>query len=950
MTVAVAFAAMAVWGKSFSVDLRPSVAKKGFRVQTRAKLASVASNMVDDALRRVNLDAGVADVGAVAVGDELAFTLFDDVSITLTLKKKMPTPLGGDVFLAEASGYEGVKNAVVLRTADGLTIDVQDYHSGMVYKVISTPTGVTVQEIKPTDERKCGCDTLEAPSTPVPAVQGTTQSTSIPQTAKSISAEPQPVTVDILVAYDTTAAKWARENGGGLQTFAETAVQKMNAAIYNSLGGEWYVSRYLFTFRLVGIHEIGGPGFVNGANPDKACDVALKAAQGGRTLNGVSWAGIADKRDEVGADIVVTLIDNGTASGTVGIGYAFEATSSGFSGWAYNCCAIRSVAQSHTMTHEVGHNMGAGHATAVNPGRIDPGPQYYPYSAGYYFRASGTDYHTIMAYSYDGFGNSYTEVPYFSTPDVTYLGVKVGDSSHNNALTIQNNYAVVAAFRKSKEEMEEEPIEELPPVEMGEFNGLTWRTCERFPWQVYTNYTWVSGVGYQPSSFYMKSGDFRNSGSAPSTGESWIETTVTGPRNLAFSYETYMMDGPFKVIVDGATAFSTRDSVKAWADVEIPEGTHVVRFVFVANGWYCSDDTYNGVWIRDIRLDTLDYRPVIVPASTDSEYTATKFTAPLEIQIINDAPDSVIYYTLDDSEPTAESQIYTGAFSITNSTVIKAAARQKDGSLTMTVAGLFLERHVVQPGEWTADVEGALAAAVVNGNLIMVQYTQSYNGVCYSDCKYVSVTEGEEFRSWAKRNGVFLIAYDNSGAMYGRGRYLEEYSAYKYYGKLGGFSSYPAICIARAWLPYEAIGMSSLENGSYVGGVQYDGTAAKLIEGLETYLQSAQRPPESNEVTVSFDVRGGTMEQTNRLYRSGQPFGTLPVPTRRLYRFGGWRWNSGDVTIRLSDDISSTYVNEDELVPYVNFGLYASWEYIGVYVYFNYNYGGLGCYALVVSM
>ena len=103
--------------------------------------------------------------GEVAVGDELVFTLFDDVTIALTLKEKMQSPLGGDVFLAEVSGYEGMKTAVVLSTGDGLTIDVQDFLKNKVYKVISTQAGVKVVEIKPTRDADGRCDVLEpAPS------------------------------------------------------------------------------------------------------------------------------------------------------------------------------------------------------------------------------------------------------------------------------------------------------------------------------------------------------------------------------------------------------------------------------------------------------------------------------------------------------------------------------------------------------------------------------------------------------------------------------------------------------------------------------------------------------------------------------------------------------------------------------------------------------------------
>ena len=116
MVLMACLASSVAFCRSLSIDLRKSASKGVVRAMAQRHVASAA---VEDSgfIRKVNLDAGVADVGTVAVGDELALTLFEDVSVTLTLKQQMPSPMGGAVFLAETSGYEGVKNAVVLRTA-----------------------------------------------------------------------------------------------------------------------------------------------------------------------------------------------------------------------------------------------------------------------------------------------------------------------------------------------------------------------------------------------------------------------------------------------------------------------------------------------------------------------------------------------------------------------------------------------------------------------------------------------------------------------------------------------------------------------------------------------------------------------------------------------------------------------------------------------------------------
>ena len=427
--IAIALAAgtmFGAYGRSFSLDLR-SPRQGG----ARAKLLMAAPAPDEGTLRSFDLDAGVADVGAVALGDELTFALFDDVTLTLVLKEKLPTPLGGDAFLAEVAGYEGIKTAVVLRTVDGLTIDVQDFRNRKYYKVLSTPDGVKVQEVE-AKGGTCGCDTR----TPgiVPTCRSTRKFSANVSSASAGKARlgvpdggPEETFVDILVAFDGKAISWARKNGGGVTNFAQTAVQKMNLAIANTgLDAS-------FRFRLVGVIGL--------AASSTDLDYVLDAAYYG--LNG--WDAIGKKREKVGADIVTVLIDTGSAYGTTGLGFSLYDTDFDlFSESAYNACAIRSVAQSHTMTHEVGHNMGCGHSDIQYS---DPGPQLYNYSSGYYFSVGGEGFHTIMAYDGQGPRGDEIEVPYFSSPKHKYRGVTVGNQTHDNTRTLANTFAAVAQWR-----------------------------------------------------------------------------------------------------------------------------------------------------------------------------------------------------------------------------------------------------------------------------------------------------------------------------------------------------------------------------------------------------------------------------------------------------------------------------------------------------------------------
>ena len=420
MVTAACLAAAMTWGKEFSLDLRAPTPGTSGRA-ARAKLASSLASTEDGALRRVDLAAGAAGVGVVSVGDKLSVRLFDDVAVDLVLKQKMPSPLGGDVFLAEVSGYEGLQTAVVLRTDEGLTVDVQDYRNGKVYKVISTDAGVTVQEVE-AKGGTCGCDTL---TPPVPARKASAKAS---LSGGVVSDSGGKTCVDILVAYDQNAATWAINNGGGITNFAQMSVQKMNTVLANN-GLDAY-----FRFRLVGVARVSDWS----DNLEYALDDVL--------LGNGEWASVQTARDEVGADIVTVLIDTGSDIGTTGLGSSLKTMDfEWFADYAYNVCAIRSVAQSHTMTHEVGHNMGCGHSDAQ---ATDPGPQLYFYSAGYYFTAGGEKYHTVMAYGTEGPGG--IEAPFFSSPDSTYKGVAVGDYYHDNSWTLYNTYAAVSQWRAEK--------------------------------------------------------------------------------------------------------------------------------------------------------------------------------------------------------------------------------------------------------------------------------------------------------------------------------------------------------------------------------------------------------------------------------------------------------------------------------------------------------------------
>lgn len=375
------------WGRVIDLNLRCSDENIS---ALRESVVMISAEKNAGIRRTISLDAGSTEVGEVAVGDEIEVSLFDDVFYRVVLTDAMPSGIGVKSFLGEMKGQEGVKTVVVMQTLSGLTIDINDLLTKRVYQVIASPQAVIVREIDP------AAGASKRDRVLVPDVLKSSAS------KRSVSSRTLPdeglLYVDVLVCYDRNAKKWVESNGGGMTNFAQLAVMKMNSALVNTDIGED------FLFRLVGVAAIDAQAF----------DVytALYAIDDDEP----GWRDSKIFREKFGADIVSTFIDNVSAYGTTGVAWSMSSDFDieGFSENAYNVCSVRAVAQSHTMTHEVGHNMGAGHATAVNPEQCDPGPQLFPYSAGYYFTGTNNvKYHTIMAYADDGYWARYTEAPFF---------------------------------------------------------------------------------------------------------------------------------------------------------------------------------------------------------------------------------------------------------------------------------------------------------------------------------------------------------------------------------------------------------------------------------------------------------------------------------------------------------------------------------------------------------
>ena len=931
MTFATLLVTGTTLGATVAFDLRPP------RKLMRAAAAS--PDATPWILRMTSLPAGKTLADPLAVGDELSFALFDDVTVTLSLTERIESPLGGETFLAEVSGYDGMKNAVVMQTSEGLQVDVQDFRNGKVYTIVSTAAGTQVKELDP----RAGEVVPTKPLVP-DASSGRKLLSATP------SADQSSTLVDVLVAFDRNAVIYANQSGGGITNFANRAVAKMNTALANNRIDEQ------FRFRLVGAMAVDA----------KATDVhtALYAIRDSET----GWAAIKAMRDAVGADIVTTLIDTGSAFGTTGVGWSLQDPGNliGFADSAYNVCAIRAVENGHTMTHETGHNMGAGHATAVADVG-NRGPQLFDYSSGYYFTGSdGRAYHTIMAYNSDGYGNFYTEAPLFSSSRDTWAGAAAGDATHDNARTILATYAAASQWRMQEiplsydvffspaaETLFEDSITvTLTPGKAGlqiryttdgsrptltsqiysaplrltmtttikaatvtdgvlgpvyeatymksdlgtAINApqLAWTTSSDYPWIAQTDNTF-DGFAVQSCPQFV--GDFGTHKT------SWLQTTVTGPTEMGFRYQKRQYSSSFKVYCDGQAVWSDFEggsgigADRDWTavTVSVPAGTHEIKFAFEQGGGFYRD-VFNGIVLDTVCFDAWSASPVISPATTQDQATAKCFTGSMTVTL---APPSgregMLFYTLDGSDPTQDGALpYTGPFTVDKSVFVQAVLVEPGREASPPARGYFLERHPVKPGEWTTDVEGAKEAAAKDGNLIAVLCANRAG--CPWSRKFMPIAESDEFLSWAEANGVYLITSDDS-------ELVDTEAAEDYFRSLwgGGTVYYPTLLFARPSAPDTLLSWGEARNdgNSTIGGLSYEDTVDSLVRGFaavlgQTPVLSAPTASPDSELVDAFPV-SITLANPND---KGTIYYTLDgsVPTK-----GNGKQYVGAVTINSSD-------------------------------------------------
>lgn len=230
---------------------------------------------------------------------------------------------------------------------------------------------------------------------------------------------PRPVVIDYLVAY-TTEARGGAGGKGAIRDEIRDMISVSNAAFVNS--------QINLRLNLVATREV---------NYDESQDGMLDRDRLRAKGEGFIRE-IHTMRNELGADMS-TLIGENIGPGLLGISYFPDLDATDPTSFGFNVVRRGLAVTEMVFTHELGHNLGAGHA------HDDGG--HFSYSHGHYITVGDNNYHSIMAYERGDVFND-TVLPFFSNPDLSYKGQPLGTNDFaNNARTIRQFDDVVAGYR-----------------------------------------------------------------------------------------------------------------------------------------------------------------------------------------------------------------------------------------------------------------------------------------------------------------------------------------------------------------------------------------------------------------------------------------------------------------------------------------------------------------------
>jgi len=232
--------------------------------------------------------------------------------------------------------------------------------------------------------------------------------------------EPTNAVIDLLIVY-TPAARAGAGGVEGITALIDAAVTEANTAFENS---EVRARLRLIHSAEVVYSESGSINDDLGALEDDGTSSPLHMVHELRRIHR--------------ADLVSMITE--ITGGPYGLANQMREIEMDFAEHAFSVVQRQYAVAYQSLAHELGHNMGCQHDREASPTG-----GAFSYSHALRFEVGETLYHTVMAYQPG------LPIPYFSNPDVMFMGVPTGvpetsTNSANNAKTINLSAAIVARF------------------------------------------------------------------------------------------------------------------------------------------------------------------------------------------------------------------------------------------------------------------------------------------------------------------------------------------------------------------------------------------------------------------------------------------------------------------------------------------------------------------------
>ncbi len=305
------------------------------------------------------------------------------------------------------------------------------------YDLVKAKNFVSPQNERAEHRLVCGIDHSNE-LIPTPHIHHKTSNNLVSSSAPLVSTEDDSVAIDLMIVYTQASEDWAGTTGfGTIEAVIAQAVNLSQTALDNSNTN--------IDLRLVNTTKTSYNEETDGVGSEERLSRLTQNDSDPVFDPGEGHNGHMEEvhaiRDNSGADVVALLA---FISDTGGLGWRLNSTG-GDPYFAFNLNRVQQVADTYTLLHEIGHNMGNSHSRTQSSSAAGDGGGLFHYSVG--FQNTTGNYHTVMSYS----DNGQQEAPIFSSPDLNYLGSATGSSSStfpaDNARSIRLIKRTVSKYR-----------------------------------------------------------------------------------------------------------------------------------------------------------------------------------------------------------------------------------------------------------------------------------------------------------------------------------------------------------------------------------------------------------------------------------------------------------------------------------------------------------------------